>query len=944
LITLIKGAWDSEEHSDSLFEKHTIAEIRQLEQTTRKDVGEKREELRQMVGERYRDLISAADTIVEIKNTANTVSCIVGRLKEDLLQVQQVHHLKGFAGSSVSLEGPSSKSFVLTAQLKLFVDLPTKLWSCVETKSCLKAAQYHLLAQHIAHKLNLESGQREGARLLRTFPVFANHWSSLSNIQSSILSTCRESLRHASLSEQAQAECLSAILLLEGSSLRQVFNEFLLARKMAIQSIIHSQDHTVSVKAQVVDVAKSLRLSLSLISSIFCLRGDDSSLVCRILQTIIGQANPADGNFTDGTFYEPLLNEFTSRTHYKHLPDDVREFRPSLSVDLKEIPSDTIHSLCREWINNVRKEVQEGVGKLLQHVGTIKSIGAIVASVHSLLTEPLAQGINSQAEWESVCAHVIGQPLSIWGEFLQPVVQKRCQVIIDRHVTSAENKALLDLGDVSDSTQTLDRGDVKFVNSLFEEDSCDFITTSTIALSNHPTAWKVRSFTPTVLKFCSRVNKELEEGIVADVKHILRPPKSKFHHFSARHIGDKNHKEGFPFDLFSMDQDIRSHLSTATTNLVTKIVAKVDDCLKALKTSAEGKSELESYKLIERILVLGRICKGLKDCCPALHGLVQGLYSSAEGERKKFRLPSSSSENKSTPSLSDVQENVHAMLWQRYLDAHKIWCAWIKEVVLDQFNLSLTGQSPSATLATPLLWEDIVITEENESGQAVESKIRVPSQVSPYVLWLLYALSREVVCAGGHTLPSSFLRHLSFSLLESVLALYDNLLQELKDKKEILTQNCAVQHWFDVKVLSSVLLLQEKQGTTRNSLHETSTRILQQLESSIDPFDLNVYLPYLNYFVDRQKQRCSVLLGPLVHASSLSSSHSLSRSKPPNLPQERHQVIPLGPQVGRFTMLPIGTGSMLKRSNTSVNKLLTEDVASLPDVLDVYRSSLDLFH
>ena len=55
------------------------------------------------------------------------VSCIVGRLKEDLLQVQQVHHLKGFAGSSVSLEGPSSKSFVLTAQLKLFVDLPTKV-------------------------------------------------------------------------------------------------------------------------------------------------------------------------------------------------------------------------------------------------------------------------------------------------------------------------------------------------------------------------------------------------------------------------------------------------------------------------------------------------------------------------------------------------------------------------------------------------------------------------------------------------------------------------------------------------------------------------------------------------------------------------------------------------------------------------------------------------
>ena len=55
------------------------------------------------------------------------VSSLLGSLKDDLLQVQQVHQLKGFAGSAKSLEGPSSKSFILMAQLKLFVDLPTKV-------------------------------------------------------------------------------------------------------------------------------------------------------------------------------------------------------------------------------------------------------------------------------------------------------------------------------------------------------------------------------------------------------------------------------------------------------------------------------------------------------------------------------------------------------------------------------------------------------------------------------------------------------------------------------------------------------------------------------------------------------------------------------------------------------------------------------------------------
>ena len=60
---------------------------------------------------------------------------------------------------------------------------------------------------------------------------------------------------------------------------------------------------------------------------------------------------------------------------------------------------------------------------------------------------------------------------------------------------------------------------------------------------------------------------------------------------------------------------------------------------------------------------------------------------------------------------------------------------------------------------------------------------------------------------------SSFLRHLSFSLLDSILALYKDLLSRMKADGTKLHQNCAVQYWFDVKVLSSVLVSQEKQGT-----------------------------------------------------------------------------------------------------------------------------------
>ncbi|XP_023569764.1 conserved oligomeric Golgi complex subunit 1-like [Octodon degus] len=52
--------------SAALFETHGAEEIRGLERQVRAEIERKKEELRQMVGERYRDLIEAADTISQM--------------------------------------------------------------------------------------------------------------------------------------------------------------------------------------------------------------------------------------------------------------------------------------------------------------------------------------------------------------------------------------------------------------------------------------------------------------------------------------------------------------------------------------------------------------------------------------------------------------------------------------------------------------------------------------------------------------------------------------------------------------------------------------------------------------------------------------------------------------------------------------------------------------
>lgn len=64
------AARGAEAEAEALFEAHTAAELRAVERRLRAGIEQKREELRQMVGERYRDLIEAADTIAEMRLSA----------------------------------------------------------------------------------------------------------------------------------------------------------------------------------------------------------------------------------------------------------------------------------------------------------------------------------------------------------------------------------------------------------------------------------------------------------------------------------------------------------------------------------------------------------------------------------------------------------------------------------------------------------------------------------------------------------------------------------------------------------------------------------------------------------------------------------------------------------------------------------------------------------
>lgn len=190
--------------TDMLFEQYGVKQIQEIEQNIRADIEKKKEDLRQMVGERYRDLIEAADTIAKMKETSENVKMYVASLTDQCQNLQQA------CRSSASKAPLAARSehwafahhYAVLAQVKLLVDLPSKIWSEVEHGGWVRASCLLLLAQQTRAQLDLGSGQAHRTALSPWRTLVARQGDSLTSFQHTILQSCWNNLLSLELTAQ----------------------------------------------------------------------------------------------------------------------------------------------------------------------------------------------------------------------------------------------------------------------------------------------------------------------------------------------------------------------------------------------------------------------------------------------------------------------------------------------------------------------------------------------------------------------------------------------------------------------------------------------------------------------------------------------------------------------------------------------------------------------
>nr|CAD7402535.1 unnamed protein product [Timema cristinae] len=429
--------------------------------------------------ERYRDLIEAADTISDMKKTAEGVISHIEEMsvKCQQLQLRQLYGFKADSAHIKSLSFSQHKNLYATAvQIKILVDIPEQIWSALEQENFILAAQLFLFARHISTGLQLQ-GSTEGGidsqKVVQWFPVIVRQWSTISHFLHTILEGCQRTLQSHQLSPQKASSCLSTLVLLEGLTSVELLSKFLELRTQALQQVLPSDQH-VSVK---VCISTSLRLlvqTIMLLHACFYEEGEITSqcelgMVWKQLRNLVGNDAPSSIELVD----------IKDSVVYNFLSPLVQQFRPSTSKPVDPVSPDEMRDHVTLWLKWVQVFVQQGVTSLLALVSSVRGLQAI--------REEAAE-VGVIDGWDDICQHLLlSQGPHLWANYFQPLVTQRAKTIISSHWETA-------LADLHDRLRR--------------------------AADDVGLLMKVMGYTPCVEKLCSALDVQLEK-LLQDMQYYV---------------------------------------------------------------------------------------------------------------------------------------------------------------------------------------------------------------------------------------------------------------------------------------------------------------------------------------------------------------------------------------------------------------------------------------
>ena len=268
-----------------------------------------------MVGERYRDLIEAADTITSMKKHSLRMIENIERLKQ-----MQLKPSNKIDPSTIETEKQTKRFDETTATIKLLTMLPERIARIIDKNGPLShAALCYLLGQFVKKQLALDS---PASGMLAVMPILHAKIGQLESSKLQLIVGAKRALSMSSLSEESAVDSLTALAMISDEDNFQYSEIFIKCRQTGLSELINAE--TTSPAEQMSEIGHHLRNTVKLFDYLFIgatgSRSPLSDFAPLTVQEIIGAKSELWTRFLPGAILEWKYGAGASITaHYQEL-------------------------------------------------------------------------------------------------------------------------------------------------------------------------------------------------------------------------------------------------------------------------------------------------------------------------------------------------------------------------------------------------------------------------------------------------------------------------------------------------------------------------------------------------------------------------------------------------------------------------------------------------
>ncbi|KAL7636021.1 UNVERIFIED_CONTAM: hypothetical protein RMT77_013839 [Armadillidium vulgare] len=916
---------------NAIFEKHSVKEIEDILKKMRSDIERKKEDLRIMVGERYRDLIEAADTITEMRNSAEAVCKNIERM-EGLCESLQQRGLIGFKTKmSTSVDNSSrmlgsTHQYSIAVQVKLLVDVPEILWELTEKREYLDAAKLLLLAQQTHTALQLSPNAND---ILEKFPVISRQWSNISQFRSTITKGCTFLIKNEVENYEQVVNAVAAMTFIEGCDMKTSLKQVLDLRKSSLLSTLTVKSSSVS-KAHIIEFVVRFISSFSIVYNTFLgfeKSGDMVSHLERKIYEVSGENGYKGLNIESKGLPISLLQE--SSLALSFLPKSVVDYRPKLRCKIETLSTDQIQNELQQWLKNVLIESSNAISELLSCITSIKALSLIRSAIWELQKNKI-----EEEHWNKMISILLGQAsFSPWCAVVREESKKQAQNIIKKELNlvaesvrqmvqnfivdiKENSKICMEEGDISDFLWSESMSDLPDQNMWLTLNSKNsFEAPEKIGLF-----YKSRGYTTRIQNLCKALNCKLT---------LLLEDISKYSPLNAvEDFGKVSSSQSEKEDALQDYILLLEFLEKETLIVFKRFVDEVCKIAMSQFSSLEENLDILCEESVNSVLtpkttvivIISRLCQAVPIVCHQLKTCANASLLGSQETARRVGLGLQSDTNTWT-ELNNFFLEKCTFLMTKYLS---ITSRIFGKKLRCEINKSVESASPENLLLLFPTWDEVKIEEENEGGRIVESTVSVPGSPSPSLLKALMGVCTSVNSVCAHTIPRTSQMQLVSSLCSEIKCSYDGL-------SDNVNQSTALQLIFDLKLIQNILLPRESK-----EINTKISSLIQDFESRIDPFDLDVLSPHISSKVKMASQKVLALMGTIIPREKQPLTMKGSSASSNN------NMLPIVPsvEIPRFSNVPLPP-SASSRKTSIMNTIALEKQLKNPLELSSSASSRD---